>query len=71
MQYKINIKPQAIKDSKKIPRETLKRIFSKIELLADDLEGDVKRLSNFTPEYRLRIGNYRVLFEIEEDIVVI
>ena len=28
--------------------------------------GDVKRLTNFTPEYRLRVGDYRVLFEIED-----
>jgi len=28
-------------------------------------------LTNFTPEYRLRVGNYRVLFEIETDVVMI
>jgi mRNA interferase RelE/StbE len=27
--------------------------------------GDVKRLTASTPEYRLRVGDYRVLFEIE------
>jgi len=31
----------------------------------------VKRLTNYTPEYRLRVGDYRVLFEIEEDVLVI
>ncbi len=36
-----------------------------LEKLKDDLTGDVKRLTNFTLEYRLRMGNYRVLFEIE------
>ena len=40
------------------------RIMSKIEKLEDDLVGDVKRLTNFTPEYRLRVGDYRVLFEL-------
>jgi len=43
----------------------------KIEALTDNLFGDVKRLSNFTPEYRLKVGNYRVLFEIEEGNVKI
>lgn len=28
-----------------------------------------KQLTNFTPEYRLRVGNYRVLFEIEKKII--
>jgi mRNA interferase RelE/StbE len=31
----------------------------------------VKRLTNFNPEYRLRAGNYRVLFEIEMNKVMI
>ena len=35
------------------------------------LAGDVKRLTNFTPEYRLRVGSYRVLFEIEESRLII
>jgi mRNA interferase RelE/StbE len=30
------------------------------------MKGDIKRLTNFTPEYRLRVGDYRVLFEIED-----
>jgi mRNA interferase RelE/StbE len=35
------------------------------------LSGDVKRLTNFTPEYRLRVGEYRVLFETAGARVVI
>ena len=46
-------------------------IFAAIEGLQDNLSGDVKRLTNHTPEYRLRIGNYRVLFETEGNAVVI
>ena len=39
--------------------------------MKDDLAGDVKRLTNFTPEYRLRVGVYRVLFELEAEKIVI
>jgi mRNA interferase RelE/StbE len=35
------------------------------------LQGDIKRLTNCTPEYRLRIGNYRILFEIESSNVIV
>jgi mRNA interferase RelE/StbE len=35
------------------------------------LSGDVKRLTNFTPEYRLRVGQYRVLFEVENENEVV
>lgn len=41
------------------------RIVLKIAALADDLAGDVKKLTDFTPEYRLRVGDYRILFDIE------
>jgi len=37
-----------------------------LDKLSDDLSGDVKRLTNFTPEYRLRVGVYRALFEVAE-----
>ncbi len=71
MEYKITFKPRAIKDGKSIDRGRLKLIFSKIDLLSDNLQGDVKKLTNFTPEYRLRVGDYRVLFETEKDEVII
>lgn len=71
MEYKIRFKPRAIKDCKSIDKKRLKQIFSKIELLSNNLQGDVKKLTNFTPEYRLRVGDYRVLFEIESDEVII
>ena len=46
-------------------------IFEQIEMMSGGLKGDVKHLTNFTPEYRLRVGNYRILFEIEEDKLII
>ena len=46
-------------------------MLAKIRGLENNLAGDVKRLTNFTPEYRLRVGDYRVLFEIEGDRVII
>ena len=33
--------------------------------MSNNLRGDVQHLTDSTPEYRLRIGEYRVLFEIE------
>ena len=71
MQYKIRFKPRALKDGKKIPKPQLVRIFEKIKELENDLSGDVKQLTDFYPEYRLRVGNYRILFEIEGSHVVI
>lgn len=71
MRYKIEFKPRALKDCKKISKSQLKHIFEQIEKMSDGLKGDVKHLTNFTPEYRLRVGDYRILFEIEEENLVI
>ena len=44
---------------------------AKIEDMENGLKGDIKKLTNFTPEYRLRVGNYRVLFEVDNEIITI
>ena len=51
--------------------EVSRRIRSKINCLSDGLTGDVKRLTNFSPEYRLRVGDWRVLFNIDGDMISI
>ncbi len=71
MKYKIEFKPRALKDCRRIPKAQLMYIFEQIEMMSGGLKGDVKHLTNFTPEYRLRVGNYRILFEIEEDKLII
>lgn len=67
----IEFKPRAVKDLDDLDRSTARRILEKIRGLESGLSGDVKRLTNFTPEYRLRVGDYRVLFEVEGDRVII
>ncbi|MEA5620735.1 type II toxin-antitoxin system RelE/ParE family toxin [Cronbergia sp. UHCC 0137] len=71
MLYQIGFKPKAIKDLQKILVNDRERIINKIEAMQDNLQGDVKRLTNFTPEYRLRVGDYRVLFELEEQTIIV
>ncbi len=60
-----------MKDLKALPVAEHRRIIAKTESLQDGLAGDVKKLTNFTPEYRLRVGNFRVLFEVESRTVVV
>ncbi|MBT3368040.1 MAG: type II toxin-antitoxin system RelE/ParE family toxin [Nitrospina sp.] len=71
MKYRIEFKPRALKDCRKISKFELAHIFEHIENMSGGLKGDVKRLTNFTPEYRLRVGDYRILFEIEEEQLTI
>jgi len=71
MRYEVVLKPKAIKDLQKLPPNIQTRILDKVEMMQDDLCGDVKHLTNLTPEYRLRVGDYRILFELETEAIVI
>jgi mRNA interferase RelE/StbE len=71
MKYTVQFKPQAAKDIRALPSNIQSRIIKRIEVLSDNLKGDVKRLTDTTPEYPLRVGDYRVLFEIESESIVV
>jgi mRNA interferase RelE/StbE len=71
VQYDFEFKPRAIKDLGQLALRDRRRIMERIEAMRDDLAGDVKRLTNFTPEYRLRVGTYRVLFEVVGSTIVV
>jgi len=69
--YVIEIRERAQRDFDAIPPKDAARIAKRIAALAHDLAGDVKRLTNFTPSYRLRVGDWRVLFEVVNRSVVV
>ena len=54
--FTIEFRPGALRDLRSIEPQSSKRILAKIDGLQSSLSGDVKRLTNFTPEYRLRVG---------------
>jgi len=69
---KINIRQSAIKDCKKITAKNKEKIYAKILELKNFPEVlNVKKLTNFEPAYRLRVGDYRVLFDVTEDSIEI
>jgi mRNA interferase RelE/StbE len=47
------------------------QIVRKIERLQSGLHGDIKRLQNADVTYRMRMGDYRILFDVEGDVIVI
>jgi mRNA interferase RelE/StbE len=53
-------------------RDRIRRqILRKIERLESGLHGDIKRLRRADAAYRLRMGDYRILFDVEGDVIVI
>ena len=68
----IEIRKSAIKDLKQISEPFKTKIHNKIlELKIFPNLQNIKKLTNFEPAYRLRIGDYRVLFDVEENIIII
>ncbi len=57
MKYRIELKPKAGKDLKELSKAELERVVEHLRWLEDDLRGDVKLLTNHSPEYRMRAGD--------------
>jgi mRNA interferase RelE/StbE len=48
-----------------LPLALRREIGHKLFLIEEDLAGNVKKLKGSRNQYRLRVGEYRVLFELE------
>ncbi|HEY1684469.1 MAG TPA: type II toxin-antitoxin system RelE/ParE family toxin [Tepidisphaeraceae bacterium] len=71
MQFKLEFLPDAQRDLKRLSPDVGRRIMRKIVGLQNDLAGDVKRLIHYTPGFRLRVGDWRVLFELSGSTIII
>jgi mRNA interferase RelE/StbE len=69
---KIEIQESAKKDLKKIDKQQALKILEQIKKLEayPDI-SNIKKLTNHYPPMRYRLGNYRVLFEIEDSTIII
>ena len=71
MKYNIEITRKAVKQINKIQLKDRKKIFIGIRGLENSTTwGDVKKLVNHQYGYRLRVGNYRVLFDATNDLTI-
>ena len=69
MRYRLEIKEEARQQLKTLSKEQRRNVGRRLDLLQDNLAGDVKKLTGKTNEYRLRIGRFRVLFMLEGDSI--
>lgn len=70
---KVNWQPKAIKQAKKLKDRT---VIARISKAVDGLiefpnVANVKALTNHDYDYRLRVGNYRVFFNLNEVVEII
>ena len=70
--YSIEFLRTALKELSKLPKDVQQRIAAKIdELKTNPYLPGVKALKNGDGRLRLRVGDYRVVYRIEEDKLVI
>jgi mRNA interferase RelE/StbE len=69
--YRLEIKEDALRQLRALSKDYGRNIGRRIEVLCNDLTGDVKKLNARVVKYRLRVGPYRVLFTLEKDLIVV
>ena len=69
--YSIKIKPSAVKELGKIPKKDLERIVSKIKSLSSDPRPPGCEKLSGEEKYRIRQGNYRIVYLIEDTVLII
>jgi len=69
MKYQIIIDKPAFKFLQKQPQEQRERILRSIYELPS--EGDIKAMSGREGLYRLRVGSYRIIYTVEENILTV
>ncbi len=71
--YRLQYSRQALKSLRRMPRDLARTIEGKIAVLARDPLARSNNVTTLKGEagYRLRIGDWRVIFELHHDVLVI
>ena len=69
--YEIEFRPAALRELRKIDRSTLPRIRGAIALLAQDPRPPASRQLRGRDGYRLRVGDYRIIYTIDDGVLLI
>lgn len=72
MSYAVLIKPAAQRQLKKLPRAVQVDLITLIERLAQDPRPPgCKKLKGRQNQYRVRLGDYRVIYSVEDMALVV
>jgi mRNA interferase RelE/StbE len=72
MSYTIVIKPAARKELEKIEKPMRVRIIETISALSDNPRpAGCKKLVNFESYYRIRVGDYRIIYAIGDKELIV
>jgi mRNA interferase RelE/StbE len=70
--YRVEVSPAALRQLRKLDRVALRRVQAAIELLAiEPRPSGAKKLVGGNGEWRVRTGDYRVVYEIRDNMLLI
>jgi mRNA interferase RelE/StbE len=69
--YRIQLRPAAARVLRKLDPPTARRIKGAIALLAADPRPPASRPHRGRPGLRVRVGDYRIIYTIEDDVLLI
>ena len=69
--YKIEIKRSASKELNSLPNKEIKKIINSINRLIENPRPINSKKLSASERYRLRVGDYRILYEIEDLILIV
>jgi mRNA interferase RelE/StbE len=69
--YKIELRPAAARALRKLDPQVARRVQATIALLAEDPRPPASRPLRGRPAWRVRVGDYRVIYTIEDDVLLI
>jgi len=70
--YKVEIKKSAQKEIRKLPQSVRMKIIQKInKLYSEPMPVGAEKIKGYDNRYRLRQGDYRILYSIFKDRLVI
>ena len=69
--YRIELRPAAVRALRKLAPTVRPRIQGAIALLADDPRPPASRPLRGRPGYRVRVGDYRIIYTISDDVLLI
>ncbi len=72
MTYQVEVAPAAIRQLRKLDPAARRRVQAAIELLADEPRpSGAKKLVGGEGEWRVRTGDYRIVYEINDNILLV
>jgi mRNA interferase RelE/StbE len=72
MAYSLDFTTAAIRDLKHLPKDVQKDVATTIDALADDPRPKgYEKIAGSSDVYRVRCGDYRVLYQIDDDVLMV